>query len=280
MTNYYGIGRDRPRQLHRRDLRSVGQLRAERGLRHLQPVHQFGGENFGREFRKDKDNSRAVAVCFRHTPYDRRSAHQRWLTWREYAQDTGNDAHRDGTVMTPTGPACGHPKLDGSISLTRPVQRVTVTRRGTIRSCTSSRSLVRRVTVTHTYCRCRPLPATEERRHDAELLVRHTQHVPRRSRLAQVPGRDAGTPAAGRRVLEGVDTADHGVACVPADGLILITFDESGDDSNAGACCGEIDSLGFTDRRIQTSMRSGCTGRRGTRGSDRALEVREAGNGQ
>ena len=30
-------------------------------------------------------------------------------------------------------------------------------------------------------------------------------------------------------------------------GLILITFDDSGDDSNAGACCGEVDSLGFTD---------------------------------
>ena len=30
-------------------------------------------------------------------------------------------------------------------------------------------------------------------------------------------------------------------------GLIFITFDESGDDTNAKACCGEQDSLGYTD---------------------------------
>jgi phosphatidylinositol-3-phosphatase len=35
----------------------------------------------------------------------------------------------------------------------------------------------------------------------------------------------------------------------PADrsGLIVITFDESSQDSDAAACCGEKDSLGFTD---------------------------------
>ena len=30
-------------------------------------------------------------------------------------------------------------------------------------------------------------------------------------------------------------------------GLIFITFDESGDDSDAGACCGEVDGLGYDD---------------------------------
>ena len=30
-------------------------------------------------------------------------------------------------------------------------------------------------------------------------------------------------------------------------GMILITTDESGDDSVAGACCGEVDGLGFAD---------------------------------
>ena len=29
--------------------------------------------------------------------------------------------------------------------------------------------------------------------------------------------------------------------------MILITFDESSDDSDAGACCGEVDGLGFDD---------------------------------
>ena len=35
------------------------------------------------------------------------------LSWREYAQDIGNNPHRDGTVMTQNGPACGHPKIGG-----------------------------------------------------------------------------------------------------------------------------------------------------------------------
>ena len=32
-----------------------------------------------------------------------------------------------------------------------------------------------------------------------------------------------------------------------ANGMILIMFDESGYDANAGACCGEVDGLGFND---------------------------------
>ena len=32
-----------------------------------------------------------------------------------------------------------------------------------------------------------------------------------------------------------------------ANGLIVIVFDESGSDENAGACCGEVDSLGYSD---------------------------------
>lgn len=35
------------------------------------------------------------------------------LPWREYAQDMGNNAHRDGTVKTAQGPVCGHPALRG-----------------------------------------------------------------------------------------------------------------------------------------------------------------------
>ena len=34
------------------------------------------------------------------------------LSWTEYAQDMGIDPHRDGTVMTKAGPACGHPKVN------------------------------------------------------------------------------------------------------------------------------------------------------------------------
>ncbi len=36
-------------------------------------------------------------------------------------------------------------------------------------------------------------------------------------------------------------------AAYKQNGMILITFDESGDDSDAGSCCGLTDSLGYTD---------------------------------
>jgi hypothetical protein len=32
--------------------------------------------------------------------------------------------------------------------------------------------------------------------------------------------------------------------------LILIVFDESGSDENAGACCGELDGLGYADLAV------------------------------
>ena len=70
------------------------------------------------------------------------------------------------------------------------------------------------------------------------------QGVPARS---QAPGRGQG----------GLNQADKFLAtwvprimASPAyrqGGLIFITFDESGDDTNAKACCGEKDSLGYTD---------------------------------
>ncbi|HEX3835065.1 MAG TPA: alkaline phosphatase family protein [Solirubrobacteraceae bacterium] len=50
-----------------------------------------------------------------HTIADQLTAEH--LTWREYAQDMGNKAHRDGRVMTKNGPACGHPPI-GGIDLT------------------------------------------------------------------------------------------------------------------------------------------------------------------
>jgi hypothetical protein len=54
-------------------------------------------------------------VRYVHTIADQLTAKQ--LKWREYAQDMGNNAHRDGTVMTKNGPACGHPPI-GGIDLT------------------------------------------------------------------------------------------------------------------------------------------------------------------
>jgi phosphatidylinositol-3-phosphatase len=44
-----------------------------------------------------------------------------------------------------------------------------------------------------------------------------------------------------------------------------VTFDESGDDENAGSCCGEVDSLGFTDPAHPNTNEPGLYGPGGGR---------------
>jgi hypothetical protein len=48
-------------------------------------------------------------------------------------------------------------------------------------------------------------------------------------------------------------------------GLIFITFDESGDDQNASACCGEKDSLGYDDPSHPNTNEPGLWGPGGGR---------------
>jgi hypothetical protein len=43
-------------------------------------------------------------------------------------------------------------------------------------------------------------------------------------------------------------------------GLIFITFDESGDNTNAAACCGERDSLGYDDPSHPDTIEPGLRG--------------------
>jgi len=45
----------------------------------------------------------------------------------------------------------------------------------------------------------------------------------------------------------------------------VVTFDESGDDSDAGACCGEKDSLGLTDPSHPNTNEPGLYGPGGGR---------------
>ena len=47
--------------------------------------------------------------------------------------------------------------------------------------------------------------------------------------------------------------------------MIFITFDESGNDANAGACCGEKDSLGFSDPSHPNTNEPGLYGPGGGR---------------
>ncbi len=126
------------------------------------------------------------------------------LSWREYAQDMGNDPHRDGTTTTKQGPTCGHPPIGGTdlTDSTGPANDSYATRHNPFMYFES-------VIGRPAYCRAhvlslKPLAGDLSARRDhPELLVRHAQHLRRRPRLAQVPGRDAGPPPARRPVPEG-----------------------------------------------------------------------------
>lgn len=54
-------------------------------------------------------------------------------------------------------------------------------------------------------------------------------------------------------------------AAYKQDGLIVITFDESGDDSDAGACCGEVSGLGLDDPAHPNTNEPGLYGPGGGR---------------
>ena len=121
LKNYYGIGHD---SLDNYVAMVSGQapnyeLNEDCGT--FAPFVQFGGENYD-NWTKDGQISGEGCVFPKSaagkpilTIGNQMSA--KGLTWKEYAQDMGNDPKRDGTVMTSAGPACGHPPL-GGIDLT------------------------------------------------------------------------------------------------------------------------------------------------------------------
>ncbi len=170
------------------------------------------------------------------------------MTWREYAQDMGNNPRRDGTVMTSRGPACGHPRLD-AVDLTDstgPANDSYATRHNPFiyfksiidrRSYCDSHVLtlarlasdLERVATTPNYSMITPNTCFDG--HDYPKCQDGTRgRLPRVDQFLRrwIP-RIIDSPAYARN------------------GLIIITFDEAGDDTDATACCGEVDSLGFDD---------------------------------
>jgi phosphatidylinositol-3-phosphatase len=247
LRNYYGIGHD---SLDNYTASVSGQssnyeLAEDCGI--FAPFVQFGGENFDR-FTKYGQLSGEGCVFPRSVPTIGNQLSARGLSWREYAQDMGIDPHRDGTVRTASGPACGHPKL-GAVDLTDttgPANDSYATRHNGFmyfdsiiddkRLCDSHVLSMQpflgdlaRVSTTPNYSFVTPNTCYDG--HDW-------------------PKCQDGTPGRLPRVDQFLKQYVPKIMSSPAykaNGLILITFDESGDDSDAGACCGEVDGLGYDD---------------------------------
>jgi hypothetical protein len=82
----------------------------------FQPFLAFGGENFDTTTKYGQLSGEGC-VFPKSVQTVGNELSSAGLTWKEYAQDMGNDPKRDKSVMTANGPACGHPAL-GQTDLT------------------------------------------------------------------------------------------------------------------------------------------------------------------
>lgn len=247
LKNYYGIGHD---SLDNYVAEISGQapnyeMNEDCGI--FAPFVQFGGENFDK-WTKDGQLSGEGCVFPRYVPTIASQLDAKHLSWREYAQQMGVDPKRDGTVPTAQGPACGHPKLNGTdfTDTEGPANDSYATRHNPFMyfdaiiddaslcdsHVLSLRPLARdlqKISTTPNYSMITPDTCADG--HDW-------------------PKCQNGTPGRLPKVNAFLKTYVPMIMNSPAykaNGMILITTDESGSDEDAGACCGENSGLGYGD---------------------------------
>ena len=247
LNNYYGIGHDSLDNYTAEISGQSGNYELNEDCGIYAPFVQFGGENFDK-FTKYGQLSGEGCLFPQYVNTIAGQLTAKHLSWREYAQDMGNNPHRDGTVMTQNGPACGHPKIGGEdfTDSTGPRNDSYATRHNPFmyfRSVISNKS----------YCDAHVL-SLAPLAHDLSNIAT-TPNYSFVTPNTCFDGHDwpkcqDGTPGRLPRVDQFLKEWVPRIMASPAykrDGMILITFDESGDDSDAGACCGEVDGLGFDD---------------------------------
>jgi hypothetical protein len=168
-------------------------------------------------------------------------------SWREYAQDMGIDPDRDGTVKTALGPACGHPPLNGTdlTDSTSPKNDSYATRHNPFMYFASITS-EKRLCDTHVLS-LTPLASDLKR---ASTTPSYSFITPNTCFDGHDwPKCQDGTPGRLPRINQFLTLWIPRIMASPAykSGLIVITFDESGEDNDAGACCGEVAGLGYDD---------------------------------
>jgi hypothetical protein len=247
LRNYYGIGHDSLDNYTAEISGQSGNYELNEDCGIYAPFIQFGGENFDKFTKYGQlSGEGCVFPKYIHTIAWQLSKHH--LSWREYAQDMGNDPHRDGTVTTPHGPACGHPRL-GAVDLTdstSPDNDSYATRHDPFMYF---KSIIDR----KSYCDSHVVtlkPLAKDLR-SATTTPDYSMITPNTCFDGHdFPKCQNGEPGRLPRVNQFLEKWIPEIMASPAyaqGGLILITFDESGQDSNATACCGEVDGLGFDD---------------------------------
>jgi hypothetical protein len=246
LSNYYGVGHD---SLDNYTAMISGQapnyeLGQDCGL--YEPFIQFGGENFDKWTKFHQlSGEGCVYPKYVSTIANQLTSHK--LTWKAYEQDMGNLVSRDHTVSTPNGPACGHPKV-GAVDLTdstSPKNDSYATRHDPFMYFKS-------IIGKPSYCDAHVL-SLKPLAHDLKKI----STTPNYSFITPNTCADAhdnpcqdGTKGGLPRANTFLKTWIPRIMNSPAyteNGMIVINFDESGSDDHAAACCGEVDSLGYSD---------------------------------
>jgi hypothetical protein len=252
LKNYYGTGHDSADNYVAAVSGQNGNYELNEDCSIFAPFVQFGGENFD-------DWTKYGQISGEGCVFPKQAAGRPILTvgnqlsshgdtWKEYAQDMGNDPKRDGTTMTKAGPACGHPKVNGidETDATGPANDSYATRHNGFMYFES-------VIGNPSFCDAHVVSLTPLA-HDLESA----STTPNYSFITpntcydghDWPKCQDGTPGRLPRIDQFLKQWVPKIMASPAykqNGMILITFDESGDDSQASACCGEVDGLGYDD---------------------------------
>jgi phosphatidylinositol-3-phosphatase len=247
LRDYYGTGHDSLDNYVAEISGQAGNYMMNEDCGIYAPFIQFGGENFDK-WTKDGQLSGEGCVFPKYVPTIASQLDAKGLSWRQYAQDMGNDPHRDGTVMTSQGPACGHPPLGGVdlTDTTGPANDSYATRHNPFMyfsSITGDKQLCDSHVLS-----LRPFEASL---HSVATTANYSMVTPNTCFDGHDwPKCQNGEPGRLPRVDQFLKQWIPMITDSPAyqaNGLVIITFDESGSDDNASACCGEVDGLGFDD---------------------------------
>ena len=246
LTQYYGIGHD---SLDNYTAMISGQnsnyeLGQDCGL--YEPFIQFGGENFDK-WTKYHQLSGEGCVYPKYVNTIANQLTAKGLTWRAYEQDMGNIPHRDKTVETANGPACGHPALGAEdlTDSTGPKTDSYATRHDPFayfKSIIDNQAYcdshvltlkplqqdLKKISTTPNYSFITPNTCTDG--HDTPKCQ---------------DGRKGGLVRVNQFLKKWIPIIMSSPA-YKANGMIVINFDESGSDEDAGACCGERVSTGYS----------------------------------
>jgi phosphatidylinositol-3-phosphatase len=247
LTRYYGTGHDSLDNYTAMISGQAANYQLNEDCSRFEPFVQFGGENFDK-WTKYRQLSGEGCVYPKYVPTVANQLTSHNLTWRAYEQDMGKIQHRDKTVSTPNGPACGHPKI-GGVDLTDSTGPKTDSYATRHDPFVYFHSIIDN----KSYCDSHVLslkPLANDLK-SVSTTPNYSFITPNTCMDAHdTPRCQNGSKGGLPRANEFLKTWIPRIMASPAykaGGMILVTFDESGSDENASACCGEHVSVGYDD---------------------------------